>query len=646
MPARRQLLILLALTVLLRLPFLNLAVQGDDLYYLFGAEHALIDPLHPAHARYVFQGQEVDMRGHPHPPLNCWILAGLLAIFGEVREVPFHIAYLLLSLIAVAAMWTLARRFTRRPGLATLLFLLVPAFVVNGTSFESDLPLLAFWMAAIAFFVEAAERRRRSLLACAAACLGLAALAAYQAVAAIPILGFYLWRKDRGWKAGWAAVMTPVVVIAAWQLAERLSSGALPATVLAGYFQTYNLQSLSNKLRNATALTAHLGWLLFPTLPLAAFRLSRWGYIAAAAIAAIAAVADPNPLCWFSVGAGAIVLLWMIEEVRQGQAGFLHVWVLLYFAIALVVFFAGSARYLLPMAAPVAILAANRLLEARVAPRVVAVCIALQAALGVSLAGVNATQWNAYRDFVRQIEPKFQHHRVWINSEFGLRFYAERAGGLPVMLDQTIAPGEMVLSSDLALPVPLAVSGQLVSVRSAAIDSWLPLRLIGLHSRSAFSAAAFGLRAFDLVQAPVDRIRLAMVVERKPVRSDLAMDSPDAGNQIVSGIFPPDGGPWRWMGDHAVVLLKPPATPSRLAVRLFMPSQSPARRVTVLLDGRIVAEASYQHDGLYTLESAGPLTPKQAWARVEIRVDRTFSPPGDRRQLGIVLQRIGFVSTP
>ena len=95
-----QLLLVTIAILALRLPFLNQAIQGDDPYYLYGAEHAQIDPLHPNHARYAFLGQIVDMRGHPHPPLDAWFLGGLLAVKGDVKEVPFHAAFLLFSLIA------------------------------------------------------------------------------------------------------------------------------------------------------------------------------------------------------------------------------------------------------------------------------------------------------------------------------------------------------------------------------------------------------------------------------------------------------------------------------------------------------------------------------------------------------------------
>ena len=43
----KETLAIIALVILLRLPFLNQPIQGDDVYYLYGAEHAQIDPLHP-----------------------------------------------------------------------------------------------------------------------------------------------------------------------------------------------------------------------------------------------------------------------------------------------------------------------------------------------------------------------------------------------------------------------------------------------------------------------------------------------------------------------------------------------------------------------------------------------------------------------
>ena len=115
--------LILAITLLLRMPFLSQPVQGDDDIYITEAAHAQIEPLHPANVKYVFRGDTVDLRGHSHPPLNAWPLALLVAAFGGVKEAPFHAAYIVFSLIAAWSMWWLAPRFSPHPVWATLLFL-------------------------------------------------------------------------------------------------------------------------------------------------------------------------------------------------------------------------------------------------------------------------------------------------------------------------------------------------------------------------------------------------------------------------------------------------------------------------------------------------------------------------------------------
>ena len=54
--------LLLGLVLLIRVPFWNQAILGDDTTYLTAAAHALIEPLHPDHTKIVYQGQEWDLR--------------------------------------------------------------------------------------------------------------------------------------------------------------------------------------------------------------------------------------------------------------------------------------------------------------------------------------------------------------------------------------------------------------------------------------------------------------------------------------------------------------------------------------------------------------------------------------------------------
>lgn len=581
----------LALVVLLRVPFLNQAIQGDDVYYLAEAQHAQVEPAHPNNFRYVYLGNSLDFRGHSHPPLNGWILGGLLAVVGDIREVPFHAAYIVFSLIAAAAMWSLAERFSPHPFWATLLFLATPVFVVNGTSFETDVPFLAFWMAAIAFV--AAERYWAAALAAA-----LAAMMSFQAVFLTPILAVYAWLYARKRRGAWLAALAAPATLAAWQAFERLSSGSLPAAILTGYIQSYGLQAMALKVRNAAALSVHFCWIVFPLL------------------------LPP-----------ALIVNW---KKRDRDTLFLTAWIVIFFGCALAVFWAGSARYLLPVAAPVA------LLVSRLRPRWLAAGFAAQMALSLSLAWVNYQHWDAYRRFAASLAPEAAAKRVWINGDWGLRYYMEAEGALPLETNQSVRPGDLVVSSELAYPVEFTTGGgMLTPLAETAILPTLPLRLIGLDARSGYSTAQKGLRPFDISSGPVDRVRAELVVERQPTLEYLPMKAPEAARQIVSGIYPLENGNWRWMAQRGAVLLKSPAGAARVHVVFFIPGIAPARRVRVLRDGELVASATYSGPGTYTLDSP-PVLPNKPASTVAIEVDKTFSVPGDSRQLGIILSEVGF----
>jgi hypothetical protein len=494
------------------------------------------------------------------------------------------------SLIAACAMWSLARRFSPHPLWAALLFVAVPAFVVNGNSLETDLPFLAFWMAAIALF------EGTPLLS--SICMALAALTAYQAVLLTPILAVYVWLFHRRSRARWLTLLVPPFMVAAWQLFERLSTGALPAAVLSGYLAT--LQTLDAKLANALALTIHSWFIVFPALVPAAF-----------------------------------VLAW--RRRREPDTFFLLAWIGVFFAGALVIFFAGAARYLLPMAAPVALLAS------RLRPKWLAVGFAAQLALSLSLATVNYQHWEGYRQFAESLRGSSAGHRVWIDGEWGLRYYLESDGALPLTKAQRLRPGDIVVSSELGASVnPVAPFAPL---RTAEIRPAIPLRLIGLESHSGYSTVSRGFWPFGVSAGLIDRVRAREVVERHPTLSYLPMNAPEAADQIVSGIFSLEDNRFRWMSRSAIVALASPAAALPLLAMFTIPPQARARRVTLLLDGREVASQTYPVPGTYTLESP-PVRATGAVATVEITIDETFFAPGDSRELGIVLAGVGFAPAP
>jgi hypothetical protein len=490
------------------------------------------------------------------------------------------------SLIAAASMWSLARRFSADPLWATLLFLAVPTFVVNGTSFETDVPFAAFWMAAVALFC--ADR-----LVLSAAAMVLASLTAYQTIVLIPILAVYCWLYRRGSRKHWLTLLTPAVVLIAWQVFERVSTGALPAGVLSGYFTIY--QTLQAKLVNALALSVHFWFLIFPALVPFAF-----------------------------------LLAW--RKRREPQTQFLVAWVAIFFASALVIFFAGSARYLLPMAAPMAMLAAG------LPRRWLAIGFALQMALSLGLAAMNYEHWNAYRAYAASLDRAIENRRVWVDDEWGLRHYMEERGALPLTKAQRLRADDIIVSSQLSHAVEptalLAPAAPTLEIRPA-----IPLRIIGLASHSGYSTAALDrLWPFGLSAGVIDRVRASRVVERHPTLSYVDMKAPEAKDQIVSGIWPDD----HWMSGSGVVIVKSPPAAMPLTVSFYIPENAPARHIALLLDDREVCATTAAAAGPGRLTCPSPIQPAAATGMVEIRVDKTFRVPPDERDLGIVLIGVGF----
>ena len=597
---RWHLFLLTAIVLLLRLPFANQAVGGDDVYYLAAAYHGLIDPLHPNHTTYVFEGNQVTFQGYPHPPGNAAFLMILLSLFKDVREVPFHIAYIAFSLAAVYGLYALARRFSSAPLWAALLFVAIPAFVINGNSFESDVPLLAFWMCGAAAFVFGVDRGSNRLLALAALLLGVAGMIAMQSFLFTPILIAYLWtRRERPRATSVLTACAPILVLIAWQLFERVTSGQFPAAVSAGYLGSEGFQRLAVKLRNALALSIHAVFMILPILlPFAALEMWR--------------------------------------KRREPDTRFLFAWIVLFLGGAFVIFYAGSARYLLPMAAPLAILA-SRAPISWVRPAFV-----VQLAISLTLAAVTYQHWNSYRTFATYLRSQNQPKQIWVDGEWGLRHYLEADGALPMRRSQWIPTGDVIVQSELAFPAPISHGGRtLVPVAEMDIHPWLPPRVIGIESQSGYSTTSEGLLPYDIRGGVIDRVHAFVLRQHDPELSVLHMDTPAIDSQIINGIYASEGSAWRWMTDEATVLLKSLRRPSILEVKFYIADTAPARKIDLSVSGGSSTSQTFPSPGSYSMKlpmDATNLSP----VIVKIRVDRTFTTPADKRKLGIILNEIGL----
>ncbi len=442
----------------------------------------------PSTPTYVFMGRDIDMRGQSHPPLNAWFLALLIAAGRGVSEIPFHAAYILFSLIAAFSALALARRFSPHPLLATLLFCATPAFVINGTSLEADLPFVALWLLSTALYVFAVDRNSIPLLIASSIAMALAALTAYQSILLVPILFLY----GRKWRPARIAALHP------HRRSDRLEHLRAP---LHGRPAGRHSCQLHDRLRapgfhakNQKRRRAHRSSGVAGLPELSGFRpLSR------------------APLRHRRRFLRSEPALLGIHRRRRRHPDLVRSPLARLPRAMGADLFRRSAGHLLrrlrPLPAPHRAAhrdsrhRARRPAPSRDQPGLRIRSSAWRSPWSTINIGTATASSRA------RSERRPQSKRLWINGEWGLRYYFESEGGLPLHQGQAIHPGEMVVSSKLSYPIPFTSGGGVLApVAQRTITSSIPLRIVALRSRAAYSTTMLGLRPFDISLAPIDQL--------------------------------------------------------------------------------------------------------------------------------------------
>jgi hypothetical protein len=489
----RDLLWLAIFTLVLHVPFLRQPVEGDEVTYLDIARQVFVQPLTPQNFQYVFEGRLVDAAGHPHPPLDAYLVALAWILRGHFSVLFFHAFYLIFALGIGFAAYALAARFTTRPLWAALLVAASPLVQVNTNTLAApESPGLAFLLAGAAAFFW----RRFALSGIA---LTLAGLTELQALAIAPVLLVeYAIRRERPPRAAWLAISAPYAGLASWQALQWALMGRLPGLVLFRY--TSSLGVLRQRVAGAAALLQHLGVLVTP-VPLAWRRL--WG-LGPGLLACLMVHDYPwweRALLLICVTLGVNALLWLWQARNDDPV--LAAWCLLYFGFAVLVFFAGAARYLLPLVAPMVLLFVRQF-HGRPGPLAAALAVSLFLGLNISFAAYEFSR--VYTKVPAPPERPFL-----LNGDWGFRYYMLAGGGRVLSQDTVPRPGEWIVSSELSLGgnYDSLAEETALPLRTADLAVRSPLRLIDLHAHTGFSSAAFGLLPFSFSRRPLDRITYA-----------------------------------------------------------------------------------------------------------------------------------------
>ncbi len=553
---------LIAAAVLITLPFLGKAPAIDEEGYLWIAAH--LDPLRPYDWTRAWPPYDTDAYAWAHPPLHLLWLAACSALTGPLEAEPGWLLRAVAGLPWVALLAFSVARFAARvchhPGLTAGLWLASPIVVLAlHDTWMIDLPAVALATFAMAAYREGLVAQTTAWFVASGLALGLAVETKYSMGVLAPVLAVHMLRLGfRPWL--WVAMAGVVVAVEA------------PLWALYGRFHPWEVWARRDEIEAGGLAGRTLGTLVrsaLLALPLVLVRANPPMLAAGLAMALVAVVgARPTEMPVVTstslvvlAGLGATLFVRAAIAVfrspvkrRRGDRGdplLLGGWfVASVLGVALLHNYA-SARYLLPAAAPIALLLTRSgeevpwgkalLRVSAVLSGVVALALAVAdyrfAAAGVEVAeaavaavdaaeapvtGNVATGGGAVRRFA---------------GEWSFRGAMESAGWARYRPDEVLPAGAWIAVAENESPGSLDTS-VLEPHRHVESSDTFALRVVDLAAGIGLYAETLGPLPFGFGRGPLEAATLYRVRGAPVVGAKVGEAAPVEGAVPVEGAAP------------------------------------------------------------------------------------------------------------
>lgn len=450
----RSLLILMSITLVCLVPFLDKAFNVDDPLFLWAGQHITNHPL-DFYGFYVnWFGKAMPMPDAMfNPPMTSYFMALVGSIAGW-SEIALHTAFLLYSLAVVWGTYTLAQRFCARPFLAAGLALFAPAFLVSSTTVMSDVPMLACWVWAVYFWVRGLDENSSAHLVVAALLISIGFLTKYFCVSLVPLLFAYtlLREKRLTWRTTLLAI--PVATVFGYEILGNQLYGH-PLFLSAFHF-TSSINSHVDPISKLLVGLSFAGGSVLTislVLPLV-FRSRTVVILSLALILAAALITFPylspfsatgaHRIAWTTtlqfalfVTIGATVFGLAVLDLarhKDPSAVLLTLWIVGTFVFAGFLNWTTNVRTFLPAVPAVAILITRAIdrqaSQFKVGTKLVALMLGCAACISLALAWADYRWANSVRIVANNICRQYDcaKNTVWIDGHWGFQYYMQLHG--------------------------------------------------------------------------------------------------------------------------------------------------------------------------------------------------------------------------
>jgi len=263
----RPLLIVLIVTFALSYPFFWQAYAIDDPFTIWLGQSIQQDPVRP----YLFPSHWYDEPGtlfsdYRNPPFIGYVSCLVQTYVGQ-GEIYFHIVFSVFFLVSAVSMYILCQEWVRSSLAATIIFVSLPAVVVQSHHIMPDLACLAFFLAGLVLFRFALRNGNLLLFFGAGLIGGCSGLSKYHGLLWLPVmvLYFYHLKVRTDLIKPLLALLTAFLINAVWWFGSYWVYGQCHALASMSYCDV-NFTELVIK---ALVMIVHLGGNMFILLVLA-----------------------------------------------------------------------------------------------------------------------------------------------------------------------------------------------------------------------------------------------------------------------------------------------------------------------------------------------------------------------------------------
>jgi len=474
----KSLSVIVGLTVLLLLPFINKAFHIDDTLFLWCAEQIIEHPLDFFGFTANWNGVERPMYLiNQNPPIVSYYIALVASLFGW-SEIVLHIAFLIPAVFLSIGIYLLALLFTPIATIAALIAVCTPVFMVSATNVMCDILMVSLYVWSAVFWLYGIEKNRLLYFLFSGLLISFSVLTKYFAISMVPLLLLFTLIKKGRFDVRLFFLTIPIIVMLGYQWLTLSLYDTFLLSNAASYALDRGIADTPEKIIGKTMIGlsfcggcmavvlfySHLLWSRFFLISgvfMTAFLFTAFFMIDFFSATSIIDVnVDPKIaivhfFIFFLIGFQIIFLaITDVFKNKDSKSLFLLLWVLGTFLFSSHVNWTINARTMLPMIPAVGILVARRLSERYdmsspgelrrvIWPLIPGLLIALLVSVG------DTSFASCQRSIAQNVNfglKNFQYN-VWFQGHWGFQYYMQLYGAKPIdFKNSQIGVGDIIIT--------------------------------------------------------------------------------------------------------------------------------------------------------------------------------------------------------